>query len=101
MRLAIRPVGARQELAQSSTCLAHTLASRSQTRTGALRSLPADRSLMLLAEAQGRIVGGALAFQTDPDSPAGGGTLRLVAVTPPYCGMRLGRRQRRLAVLQR
>jgi len=38
------------------------------------RRFPADRPLMLVAEDQGRIVGGALAFRTDPAPAAGGVT---------------------------
>jgi GNAT superfamily N-acetyltransferase len=56
------------------------------------RRFPADRSLMLLAEHQGRIVGGALAFRTDPASPAGGVTLRIIGLAPAYRGKGLGRR---------
>jgi GNAT superfamily N-acetyltransferase len=57
------------------------------------RARSADRPLMLLAqEDQGRIVGGALAFRTDPAVPAGGVTLRLLGVAPAQRGKCLGRR---------
>jgi GNAT superfamily N-acetyltransferase len=56
------------------------------------RRFPADRSLMLVAEDQGHIVGGALAFRTAPASPAGGVTLRLIGLAPAHRGKGLGRR---------
>jgi GNAT superfamily N-acetyltransferase len=56
------------------------------------RRFPADRPLMLLAEDQGHIVGGALAFRTDPASPAGGVTLRIIGLAPAHRGKGLGRR---------
>jgi GNAT superfamily N-acetyltransferase len=56
------------------------------------RRFPADRPLMLLAEDQGRIVGGALAFRTHPASPASGVTLHIIGLAPTYRGKGLGRR---------
>jgi GNAT superfamily N-acetyltransferase len=47
---------------------------------------------MLAAEDQGRIVGGALAFRTDPAAPAGGVTLRLIGLAREHRGKGLGRR---------
>jgi GNAT superfamily N-acetyltransferase len=96
MRHVIRPVGSLQELARvfdlAGAQLPQPLTRQDRRFTELARRFPADRPLMLLAEDQGRIVGGALAFRTDPDSPAGGVTLRLVAVTPAYRGKGLGRR---------
>ena len=59
------------------------------------RRYPQDRTLMVLAErddgqSRGSVVGGALAFRADDDSPAA--TIRLVAVMEAYRGTGLGRR---------
>ena len=44
---------------------------------------PKDRQMMLVVENEGRIIGGALGF---------GNTLRIIAITPSYRGLGLGRR---------
>jgi GNAT superfamily N-acetyltransferase len=48
--------------------------------------------MLLAQEDQGGIVGGALAFRTDPSSPAGGVTLRIIGLAPAHRGKGLGRR---------
>lgn len=57
------------------------------------RRFPHDRSMMLVVEHEGRIVGGALAFgsgpEPDPDSDV---TLRIIALVPGHRGQGLGRR---------
>ncbi len=45
---------------------------------------------MLVAEDQGRIVGGALAFRTDPAPAAGGVTLRIIGLARAHRGKGLG-----------
>src|SRR6266545_7454718 len=96
MRYVIRPVASLQELAQvfelAGAQLPQPLTRWDRRLAELARRFPADRSLMLVAEDQARIVGGALAFRTDPASPACGVTLRLIAVTPAYRGKDLGRR---------
>jgi GNAT superfamily N-acetyltransferase len=96
MRDVIRPVASLQELAQvfdlAGTQLPQPLTRHDRRLAELARRFPADRPLMLLAEDQGRIVGGALAFRTDPSSPAGGVTLRLIGLAPAHRGKGLGRR---------
>jgi GNAT superfamily N-acetyltransferase len=96
MRYVIRPVASLQELAQVFDLAGAQLPQRptAQDRRFAelARRFPADGSLMLLAEDQGRIVGGALALRTDPAPVAGGVTLRLVGVAPAHRGKGLGSR---------
>jgi GNAT superfamily N-acetyltransferase len=96
MRYVIRPVASLQELARVFDLVGAQLPQRLTHRDWRFaelaRRFPADRSLMVVAEDQGRIVGGALAFRTDPASLACGVTLRLIAVTPAYRGKGLGRR---------
>ncbi|SRR6266498_1972829 len=96
MRYVIRPVASLQELTQVfdlvGAQLPQPLTRRDRRFAELARRFPTDRSLMLVAEDQGRIVGGALAFRTDPASPGCGATLRLIAVTPAYRGNGLGRR---------
>lgn len=96
MRYVIRPVASLQELAQVFVLAGAQLPlplTRHDRRLAELaRRFPADRPLMLLAEDQGRIVGGALAFRTDPASRAGGVTLRIIGLAPAYRGKGLGRR---------
>lgn len=57
------------------------------------RRFPEDRSMMLVVEHEGGIVGGAFAFRTGqepgPDSDV---TLRIIALVPPHRGQGLGRR---------
>ena len=76
MRYVIRPVASLQELAQvfdlAGAQLPQPLTHHDRRSAQLARRFPSDRSLMLLAEEQGRIVGGALAFRTDPASPACG-----------------------------
>jgi GNAT superfamily N-acetyltransferase len=92
----IRPVASLQELATvfdlAGAQLPQPLTRHDRRLAELARHFPADRPLMLLAEDQGRIVGGALAFRTDPASPASGVTLRLVGLAPAYRGKGLGRR---------
>jgi GNAT superfamily N-acetyltransferase len=97
MRPVVRPVASLQELAEAFDLIAAQLPRRLTHHDRRFADLacrfPADRALMLVAEDRGRIVGGALAFRTDPAAPAGSGvTLRLVAVAPPHRGVGLGRR---------
>lgn len=96
MRYLIRPVASPQELAQVFDLVGAQLPqslTRDDRRLAELaRRFPADRPLMLVAEDQGRIVGGALAFRTDPCSPAGGVRLRLVGLAREHRGKGLGRR---------
>ena len=92
----IRPVASLQELARVFDLVGAQLPQPLTRRDRRLAELagrfPADRPLMLLAEDQGRIVGGALAFRTDPCSPAGGVTLRLIGLAATHRGKGLGRR---------
>jgi GNAT superfamily N-acetyltransferase len=96
MRYVIRPVASLQELAQVFDLVGAQLPQRLTRHDRRLvelaRRFPADRSLMLVAEGQGGIVGGALAFRTDPASPACGVTLRLIGLAPAHRGKGLGRR---------
>src|SRR6266540_840793 len=89
MRYVIRPVASLQELAQVFDLAGAQLPQRptAQDRPFAelARRFPADGSLMLLAEDQGRIVGGALAFRTDPAPVAGSaGSTYLSWARHPY-----------------
>ncbi len=72
MRDVIRPVASLQELARvfdvAGAQLPQPLTRHDRRLAELARRFPADRPLMLLAEDQGRIVGGALAFRTDPAS---------------------------------
>src|SRR6266545_2439010 len=96
MRYVIRPVASLQELAQvfELAGLHQTQgSSRHDRRLAELaRRFPADRTLMLVAEDQGGIVGGALAFRSDPAAAACGVTLRLIGVAPAHRGKGPGRR---------
>jgi GNAT superfamily N-acetyltransferase len=96
MRYLIRPVASVQELGQAFDLIGAQLPqqlTRQDRRFADLaRRFPADRSLMLVAEDRGRIVGGALAFRTSTASPASGVTLRLIALAPAHRGRGLGRR---------
>lgn len=96
MRYVIRPVASLQELAQvfelAGAQLPQRLTRHYRRLAELARRFPADRTLMLVAEDQGGIVGGALAFRTDPASPACGVTLRLIGVAPTHRGKGLGRR---------
>src|SRR6266498_5868143 len=96
MRYVIRPVASLQELTQVfdlvGAQLPQPLTRRDRRFAELARRFPTDRSLMLVAEDQGRIVGGALAFRTDPAPVAGGVTLRLVGLAPAHRGRGLGRR---------
>jgi GNAT superfamily N-acetyltransferase len=52
-----------------------------------------DRSMMLLVEHEGRVIGGALAFRRGQESgPDSDVTLRIIALAPPHRGRGLGRR---------
>jgi GNAT superfamily N-acetyltransferase len=96
MRYVIRPVASLQELAQVFDLVGAQLLQRltAQDRRFAelARRFPADRSLMLVAEDQSGIVGGALAFRTDPAAAACGVTLRLIGLAPAHRDKGLGRR---------
>jgi GNAT superfamily N-acetyltransferase len=96
MGYVIRPVASLQELAQTFDLLGaqlpQPLTHRDRRFAELARRFPADRTLMLVAEDQGGIVGGALAFRTGAAAPACGVTLRLIAVTPAHLGRGLGRR---------
>jgi GNAT superfamily N-acetyltransferase len=92
MRYVIRPVASLQELARVFDLAGAQLPQPLMRRDRRSSTFPADCSLMVVAEDQGRIVGGALAFRTDPASLACGVTLRLIAVTSAYRGKGLGRR---------
>jgi hypothetical protein len=78
MRYVIRPVASLQELAQVfelvGVQLPHRLTRHDRRLAELARRFPADRTLMLVAEDQGGIVGGALAFRTDPAAAACGVT---------------------------
>jgi hypothetical protein len=78
MRYVIRPVASLQELAQVFDVVGAQLPQRltchDRRLVGLARRFPTDRSLMLVADGQGGIVGGALAFRSDPASPDGGVT---------------------------
>jgi GNAT superfamily N-acetyltransferase len=96
MRYVIRPVASLQKLAQvfdlAGAQLPQRLTRHDRCFAELARRFPTDRSLMLAAEDQGRIIGGALAFRTDPASPACGVTLRLLGLAPTHRGKGLGRR---------
>jgi GNAT superfamily N-acetyltransferase len=96
MRDVIRPVASLQELAQvfdlAGAQLPQPLTRQDRRLAELARRFPADRPLMLVAEGQDRIVGGALAFRTNPAAPAGGVTPRLIGLVPAHRGKGLGRR---------
>jgi GNAT superfamily N-acetyltransferase len=96
MGYVIRPVASLQELAQvfdlAGAQLPQRLTRQDRRLVELARRFPADRTLMLVAQDQGGIVGGALAFRTDPASPACGVTLRLIGLAPAHRGKGLGRR---------
>src|SRR6266542_2788928 len=96
MRYVIRPVASLQELAQvfelAGAQLPQRLTRHDRRLAELARRFPADRTLMLVAEDQGGIVGGALAFRSDPAAAACGVTLRLIGVAPAHRGKGLGRR---------
>ena len=88
----IRPVEDRAELRQVFDLVGGQMAERIDTsdyRFGDLDShFPADRPLMVVAVAEGRSVGGALAFRNDN----GVVTLRVIAVVASFRHRGLGRR---------
>ena len=96
MRYVIRPVASLQELAQvfelAGAQLPQRLTRHDRRLAELARRFPADRTLMLVAEDQGGIVGGALAFRSDPAAAACGVTLRLIGVAPAHRGKGPGRR---------
>src|SRR6266511_2345455 len=95
MRYVIRPVASLQELAQvfelAGAQLPQRLTRHDRRLAELARRFPADRTLMLVAEDQGGIVG-ALAFRSDPAAAACGVTLRLIGVAPAHRGKGPGRR---------
>ncbi len=88
----IRPVEDRAELSQVFDLLGGAMAERIDTSDFRFRDLdarfPADRPLMLVAVAQGRPIGGALAFRNDD----GWATLRMIGVVEEYRHRGVGRR---------
>lgn len=83
----IRQVSSVEELGEALAVLGAQFTppiSRGDRRVDDLvRHYPQDRSLMLIAEKEGRIIGGALGF---------GSTLRIIALEPSARGKGLGRR---------
>ncbi len=88
----IRTVEDRAELSQVFDLLSGAMAERIDTSDVRFRDLdarfPTDRPLMLAAVAQGRPVGGALAFRNDDDWAS----LRMIGVVEEYRHRGVGRR---------
>jgi DNA-binding transcriptional MerR regulator len=88
----IRPVDDREELRQVFDLVGGELSPRIDTTDFRFRDLdsrfPADRPLMVAAVAEGRSVGGALAFRNDN----GVVTLRMIAVVEEFRHRGIGRR---------
>ena len=91
----LRPVASLDELARTLDVIGAQMIprlTRHDRRFGELaRRFPDDRPLMLVAEDQGRIVGGALGFRKVRHG-ASGVTLRMIGLEPSARGQGLGRR---------
>lgn len=88
----IRPAASLEELAEAFDVIGAQLPQR-LTHEGRrfadlVARLPEDRSLMLVVEDRGRLVGGALAFRRSPP----GVTLRVIGHAPDFRATGLGRR---------
>jgi GNAT superfamily N-acetyltransferase len=88
----VRPVASLDELAEVFDVIGAQLPQRLTHEDRRFADLvarfPEDRSLMLVIEDSGRLVGGALAFRRDPR----GATLRVIGLDPGVRGTGLGRR---------
>jgi len=88
----VRPVASLDELAEVFDVIGAQLPRRLTHEDRRFADLvarfPEDRSLMLVIEDSGRLVGGALAFRRDPR----GATLRVIGLDPGVRGTGLGRR---------
>jgi GNAT superfamily N-acetyltransferase len=86
----IRPVGTLTELTEVFDFLGAQFPQRFTHEDGRFadlaRRFPDDRTLMLVAEDEGRIIGGALAFRKNDDV-----TLRIIALDPAHRGRGAGR----------
>jgi GNAT superfamily N-acetyltransferase len=95
MGCAIRTVESVAELAEAFDVIGAQVSPRLTHRDRRFaelaRRFPEDRALILIAEGDGRIVGGALAFRRE-SPPASGVTLRLMGVRPDRRGAGLGTR---------
>lgn len=92
MRRILRPVASLDELADVFDVIGAQLPQRLTHEDRRFADLvarfPEDRSLMLVVEDGGRLVGGALAFRRGPR----GVTLRIIGLDPGVRGTGLGRR---------
>jgi GNAT superfamily N-acetyltransferase len=92
MRPIIRPVASMDELADAFGVIGAQLLQRLTHKDRRLADLaarfPEDRSLMLVVEDGGCLVGGALAFRRAPRAA----TLRIIGLDPGVRGTGLGRR---------
>ena len=88
----VRPVASLDELAEVFDIIgAHLpqhLTHQDRRFADLVARFPEDRSLMLVVEDRGRLVGGALAFRRDPR----GVTLRIIGLDPSVRGTGLGHR---------
>jgi predicted N-acetyltransferase YhbS len=91
----IRPVGSPGELARAFELIgARRAPALEQDRyfLQVARRFPEDRSLMLVAELDGQIIGAGFAFRKGSSPECRTATLRNVAVLPPHDGLGLERR---------
>src|SRR5579859_721431 len=92
MRRVVRPIASLDELAEAFDVIGAQLQQRLTHEDRRFAELvarfPEDRSLMLVVEESGRLVGGALAFRRN----ARGVTLRIIGLDPSVRRTGLGRR---------
>ncbi|MGW0231210.1 GNAT family N-acetyltransferase [Actinopolymorpha singaporensis] len=96
MTYAIRPVESELELVEAFDVMGaqfpKPLTHEDRHFTDLARRFPQDRSMMLVVEDEGRLVGGALAFRGGEADPGCDVTLRIIALVPEHRRRGLGRR---------